>query len=430
MIKNKKITHIMTILLIVMLLFILNYMNLAYANTNIDSAYLYTTGNCGRLLNYKGVEVIAHYVEYKKDGVAYPAYCLDKTKSGVEDNKPYTVSVQEMINDVELWKIIINGYPYKSIEQLGVANKEEAFLATKQAIYCYIHGNNPADYSPIGEAGNRTLNALKNILANAQNSTETKISNTITINRVSEKWEQDSIDKNYVSKTYSILKEGQIKDYQITIESEDGTKLGGIKVTDETNKEKNTFNPNENFKILIPIKEMKENKQIKINVKAEIETKPILYGKAPNSGLQDYALTTATYEDGTGYINEEYQKNDTKIKIIKQDSKTAEKLEGVEFEVLNENKEVIYSGLKTNKNGEIILENLIPQKYFIKETKTIDGYEIYDKLIEVNVGLNEELTVTINNNQEEKPTIEKIQKNQQELEIKEKNCKKLPVTGK
>ena len=422
MIKNKKIIHIMTVLLIVMLLFILNFMSLTYANSNINSAYLYASGDCGKLLKYKGIEVIVKYVEYQNGGVSYPAYCLDKTKPGVDENSPYTVSIQDMINDIGLWKIIINGYPYKSIEQLGVANKEEAFTATKQAIYCYIHGNNPDDYSPIGEAGNRTLNALKNILTNAQNSTETKISNTITINRVSEKWEQDSIDKNYVSRTYSIKKEGQIKDYKINIENEDGTQLGGVKITDEKNNEKNTFNSNENFKILIPIKEMTNDKKIKINVEAKIETKPILYGKAPNAGRQDYALTAGTYEDGTGYINEEYEKNKTKIKIIKQDSQTGERLENVEFELLNENEEVIYSGLKTNENGEVMIENLIPQKYFIKETKTIDGYEIYDKLIAVNIGLNEELTVTVNNNKEDKPTVEK---KQQELIVK-----KLPVTGK
>ena len=422
MIKNKKITHIMTVVLIIMLLFILNFMSLTYANSNINSAYLYDSGDCGKLLKYKGIEVIVKYVEYQNDGVSYPAYCLDKTKPGVDENSPYTVSIQDMINDVELWKIIINGYPYKSIEQLGVANKEEAFTATKQAIYCYIHGNNPDDYSPIGDAGNRTLNALKNILTNAQNSTETKISNTITINRVSEKWEQDSIDKNYVSKIYSIKKEGQIKDYKINIENEDGTQLGGIKITDEKNNEKNTFNPNEKFKILIPIKEMTNDKKIKINVEAKIETKPILYGKAPDAGRQDYALTAGTYEDGTGYIKEEYEKNETKIKIIKQDSQTGERLENVEFELLNENEEIIYSGLKTNENGEVIIENLIPQKYFIKETKTIDGYEIYDKLIAVNIGLNEELTVTVNNNKEDKPTVEK---KQQELAVK-----KLPVTGK
>ena len=251
----------MTVVLIIMLLFILNFMSLTYANSNINSAYLYASGDCGKLLKYKGIEVIVKYVEYQNDGVSYPAYCLDKTKPGVDENSPYTVSIQDMINDVELWKIIINGYPYKSIEQLGVANKEEAFTATKQAIYCYIHGNNPDDYSPIGDAGNRTLNALKNILTNAQNSTETKISNTITINRVSEKWEQDSIDKNYVSKIYSIKKEGQIKDYKINIENEDGTQLGGIKITDEKNNEKNTFNPNEKFKILIPIKEMTNDKK-------------------------------------------------------------------------------------------------------------------------------------------------------------------------
>ena len=337
MIKNKRVVHIATILLVIMLLFLLSFMNLTFANSNINSAYLYSTGNCGNLLKYKGIDVIVSYIEYQNDGISYPAYCMDKTKVGAENDNPYTVSIQEMINDVGLWKIIINGYPYKSIEQLGVANKEEAFTATKQAIYCYIHGNNPADYSPIGEAGNRTLNALKNILANAQNSTENKISNTITINRISEKWEQDSINKNYVSKTFSILKEGQIKDYKINIENKNGTELGGIKVTDESNNEKNTFNPDENFKILIPIKEMTDNKEIKINVEAEIATKPILYGKAPDASLQDYALTAATYEDGTGYINEEYEKNQTKIKIIKQDSQTGARLKDVEFELLNEN---------------------------------------------------------------------------------------------
>ena len=66
-----------------------------------------------------------------------------------------------MIQDVGLWRRIVNGYPYKSIQELGVANKEEAFTATKQAVYCYLHENTPEDYEPIGEAGQRTLNALK-----------------------------------------------------------------------------------------------------------------------------------------------------------------------------------------------------------------------------------------------------------------------------
>ena len=427
--KRKITIHIISILLIMMTFNFLQIMNFVYANTGtnekkeetrstLNSAYIYSTGDCGSLLKYKGTIVKVSYVEYKDEGVSYPAYCLDKTKPGAETN-PYTVTVQDRINDVELWKVLINGYPYKTIEQLGVSNKEEAFTATKQAIYCCIHGNNPQDYEPIGEAGIRTLNALNNILDNAKNSIQTQISNTITIDRLSEKWDQDKMEKDYISKTYSVSAQGEIESYKIEIENE--LDIEGIKITDENNKEKQEFAEGENFKVLIPIKNITRDAKIKIQVESTIETKPVLYGKSPDSSYQDYALTTATYENGTGYINEQYQKNETKIVIIKQDAQTKEKLENVEFELLNENKDVIYSNLKTDKEGKIILENLIPQKYYIKETKTLDGYEAYEDLIEVDINLNEELTVTVNNSKEEEPTIEKISK--------EKEVRKLPVTG-
>ena len=50
--------------------------------------------------------------------------------------------------------------PYKTVEELGVANQKEAYLATKQAVYCYLDNRNVEEYSGIGEAGTRTLNAL------------------------------------------------------------------------------------------------------------------------------------------------------------------------------------------------------------------------------------------------------------------------------
>ena len=80
---------------------------------NIDSANIYKTGDCGGLLRYKGVDVKVSYVQYSHEGVDYPAYCLDKTKPGAE-NGEYTVSVNQMIQDVGLWRRIINGYPYKT----------------------------------------------------------------------------------------------------------------------------------------------------------------------------------------------------------------------------------------------------------------------------------------------------------------------------
>ena len=161
------------------------------------------------------------------------------------------MSINSAIKDVGLWRRIINGYPYKTIKELGVENKEEAFTATKQAIYCYIHGNNPEDYGAIGSAGQRTLNAMKNIINNAQNSNETQISNTITINRIDSEWKQDSIDKSYAYKVYSVQAGSSIMNYTVDVTKEGSESIGGIKITDENNQEKSEFSPNEKFIVII-----------------------------------------------------------------------------------------------------------------------------------------------------------------------------------
>ena len=334
--------------------------------------------------------------------------------------------MQDAIKDVGLWRIIINGYPYKSLEELGVANKEEAFTATKQAVYCYIHGNQLQDYEAIGEAGERTLNAMHKIVNAAQNSNETKISSTIQINKEDEEWKIDKTDSKYVSKIFSVLAGASIKNYSIKVSKENAQDIGGIKVTDLENTEKTEFVSNEKFKVLIPIKNMAEAGDIKLTVESKVQTKPILYGVAPNSSKQDYALTALTYEDGSGEIKDQYPKNETKIIILKEDTQTKEKIEGVEFELLDENKNVIYTDLKTDKDGKIEINNLLPGKYYLKETKAKEGYEIYEEFIEMEISLQEQYTVRVNNKKEEKPKIE-IEKTKQSKEVT--TVKKLPVTG-
>ena len=351
---------------------------------------------------------------------------MDKTKPGAEKGE-YTVSINSAINDVGLWRRIVNGYPYKTLEQLGVNNKEEAFTATKQAIYCYIHGNNPDDYGAIGEAGNRTLQAMKKIIYDAQNSSETKISSTLTINKISSEWEQDSIEKNYVSKVFNVTAGANISSYKIEIENENAQNLGGIKLTDSNNNEKSEFSPNEKFKILIPIKNLTNNGKINLKVTSTVETKPVLYGTAPDSGHQDYALTAATFENGKGETKDDYYKNETKIIIVKKDTETENYIQGVEFELLDKDKNVVYSDLKTDENGRIEIDNLIPGEYYIRETKEAEGYQRYEQLINVKADLNQEVTVTVNNTKEEKPQIET--KTQNSKSISNKVVKKLPVTG-
>lgn len=367
---------------------------------------------------------------------------MDKNKKGVDNQLSYSVSVEDAIADVKLWRIIINGYPYKTIEQLGCKTKEEAFSATKQAIYCYIHGNNPSDYGAIGEAGQRALNALHQILNEANKCTETQISNTINIQKEQDNFKVDDKEKQYVSKIYSIKSNGTITNYKISLQSLEVELPEGIKITNLNNTPKQEFLQNEKFKILIPIKNLTKEANFNILVSTKINSKPVLYGRSANTSYQDYALTAATYEDANGKTQDKYFKNETKVKIVKQDQKTQKRLENVEFNIYDCNKQIIYSNLKTNKNGEIEISNFLPGKYYIQETNAKDGYILNNQLIEFNISFNQELTLTINNLFKDIPEEEKEQKEitktveQMEIEQKVPNktvsetiVRKLPVTG-
>ena len=286
------------------------------------------------------------------------------------------------------------------------------------------------------------MRALNQILNNANQSTETQISNIVKIIKEKNNFEVDEIEKEYVSKTYSIQADTEIKNYKVELTKSETELQEGIKITDMKNNIKGEFTPNEKFKVLIPIKNLTKEAKFNIQIDTKINSKPVLYGKAENTAYQDYALTAATYENATGNTKDIYYKNETKIKIIKQDQETKERLENVEFNILDNNKNIIYANLKTNNKGEIQINNLIPGKYYIQETSSKDGYILDEKLIEINVKLNEELTVTINNLFEKRPkdepeetetteTIKQVeiiherpQKTKSETVVK-----KLPVTG-
>lgn len=398
----------------------------------IDTAYIYENKKTEGLLMWKGLKIHTHLAVYKKDGKEYPAYCMNRELLGVEIGRSQTVDVKKLVNNVMVWRAIINGYPYKSISELGCNTEEEAYLATKQAVYCMLTNRDVNEYSAIGEAGERTLNALKTIVNNARNSNQTKVSSELTVNEQEKLWKIDNLDSSYISKTFLVTANTSMSKYTVNVKN---LNIEGYKLVDQNNKEKTEFSNSEKFKILIPIQEVKQDGNFSIEVSAQVATKPVFYGESRDSGLQSYALTGYTYEEGTGSKKVYYTKNETKIIITKTDDKTGKKLEGVEFELLDKNQNKIYTEITTNKDGIATIDNLLPGIYYIRETKTLEGYQLYSKLIKVELELNEETTVNVINSEKE-PEIYKEEK-KTELAVKEKksNIKvketgpKLPKTG-
>ena len=398
----------------------------------IDTAYIYANKKTNGLLMWKGLRIHTHLAVYKKDGKEYPAYCMDRELPGVEIGRTQTVDVKQLVNNVMVWRAIINGYPYKSISELGCNTEEEAYLATKQAVYCMLTNRDVNEYSAIGEAGERTLNALKTIVNNARNSNQTKVSSELTVNEQEKLWKIDNLDSSYISKTFSVTANASMSKYTVNVKN---LNIDGYKLVDQNNKEKTGFSNSEKFKILIPIQEVKQDGNFSIEVSAQVATKPVFYGESRDSGLQSYALTGYTYEDGTGSKKVYYTKNETKIIITKIDDKTGKKLEGVEFELLDKDQNKIYTEITTNKDGIATIDNLLPGIYYIRETKTLEGYQLYSKLIKVELELNEETTVNVINSEkepeiykEEKKTELAVKEEKSSIKVKE-TAPKLPKTG-
>jgi uncharacterized surface anchored protein len=413
----------------------------AVTEVNVNQTNLYEKKVCDRYLKYNGVAIKTTYVVYKNGEVEYPAYCLNVDLPGVGELGSYDVNTQEKVTDVGLWRIIINGYPYKTIQELGVDTEEEAFTATKQAVYCYLFDRDINKYEANGAKGEKTLKALNQILENASKETSNQVANIVNIKTTCEDWEEDEINNKYVSKTYYVEANASFSDYTITAsEFPEGTIIA-----DTSNNEKSTFSSGEKFKVLIPISSLLNDGNFTLNVKTKLNTKPVIYGKSTLANAQNYALTAYSYEDASGIYEEKYQENKTKIKILKKDKETQESLKGVEFALLDENKNVVYSSLLTDENGEIVLSNVMPGKYFLQEINGLQGYSTYEELLEINANFNQTITVIVNNEKEEitikenpeedKITVESYAKQTEVKTVKEVEVvevvmqKKLPVTG-
>lgn len=402
------------IVLLILLIIIFNFVILINTVQAVEGEQIriYTKGEFKRIIKYNGIIVKTAHAVYEKNGQEYPVYCLNKDLHGVgEYVATYEVTEQGKITDIGLWRVIINGYPYKTLEQLEVTNEDEAYTATKQAIYCYIYNRGTENYSAIGDSGNRVINAINKILENAKKSTETTDSQIQVIQ--DENWNVE--ENKYISKKYEIKSNINISKFLVDLENYPKDS----KITNLENQEKKEFNSNEQFKILIPIDSLENDGQLKIKIHTKLETKPIFFGKAPSSDLQDYALTAFSYEDIDTEIYQKYEKNSTKIIINKQDKETQEMLKGAKFEILDKDKNTIEIA-ETNDEGQIILDKINPGIYYVKEIEAPNGYQKNDEIVKVEIKINEIQTIKIENNKNIIPQLPKI-----EIEAVEK----LPVTG-
>ena len=83
--------------------------------------------------------------------------------------------------------------------------------------------------------------------------------------------------------------------------------------------------------------------------------------------------------------------------MLKQDGDTERPLQGAVFNLLDQNKSILYSELTTNENGIIEISDLAPGIYYLEEAFAPNGYYGYDELIKVDTTTKELVEIIVDN---------------------------------
>lgn len=198
-------------------------------------------------------------------------------------------------------------------------------------------------------------------------------------------------NKYYILNTESrtiTLEANQIK----TIKFENEKKKGQIKVIKVDLDNNEVKIPNVEFEVLNQEGKVVDKLITDANGEAVSKRLPIdeQYTIRETKTLEEYVLTEETQivtlqQDQITDVKFENEKKKGQIEVYKLDAENKEiKLEGVEFQVINSNGEVLET-IRTNKDGYAITSRIPIGEYKFKEAKTDTMHILNDKVVKVDV---------------------------------------------
>ena len=390
---KKNIKKIMAVIMLI-IISISNIQSIVMAKEIGDSAKLKKIGVCHTNIQFKfssgWSDVKCHYIGYTDGGNTYPAYCISHGLDGVDELGSYSVDLTKILDDEKIYRVIINGFPYKSASQLGVEDDYDAYMATKQAINCVMLGRDVrAVYRGNNSAGNKVVDAIYNLTQIGRNGSQTFSTPNINISRVGEVVESGNdfiqefkVNSNIQMSTYDIVATANMP--------------SGSYIADTSGNARTNFSAGNNFELVIPKSSMNKDINTTINITTKCKTYPVFFGKTTVSGSQNYAISSDPYGDYAGKTTLNVKTNTGIIKINKTDDETHKPIQGVTFQLLKEDGTIV-ANTTTNENGVATFSSLYRGKYILKETATNEKYILNTKEFEVDVEYNKTTTVDIEN---------------------------------
>jgi len=325
---------------------------------------------------------------YDEEGNKNPAFCVDPNKAGPGEYfaGKYDLNVAGAETNEKIAAIINNSIPYKTYQELGVNSEEEAYAATKAAIWCVIGVSQYTDRgkwnAPDKPQVTALFNKLVDLALNNPEPVKAAVYGTIKVDEEPVEEENYFVQRFQVQETSNSGK--KITKYKVELT---GDYPVGTIITGEDGIEKTQFKGDETFAIRIPKTSVPVGGSVEANVKisANLYSNVILIGK-PLNGLdgkvQDMEIgmpnqpITINAKMVIGVPDIPGNPGDGKLKVIKLDATdNATPLAGVTFDCYNAQGHLIDTGT-TDESG--IWEPNITESgtYTVVERSTNNRYQL------------------------------------------------------
>ena len=364
-----------------------------------------------------------NYVNAKGEIKEIPAYCVNPNTTGV----PQTVDVGESIeylaeektSDPKVLGIVANGYPTRSLEELGLENKYQGYYATKMALWCYLLSNWDINNLKVNSAlsgvelqrAQKMLAAAKDIYARGTAWNEV-LSPEVTCTPDRDTAYEVTIDgKQYKQQVFTFWSKTWVCDYAVEVSFTDpGSVPRGTRIVDMNNRDITTITTEGTgdgyagkFKVLYPLESVEgETGSVQLSFRTHVYKYAVFYAicqeKDEYGELQNYVVDTDPTTEMdlstfSNYADQPVEEYDTGLRIIKYETGTEIPISGARFEVVGPDGDSVGTFV-TNGDGRIeiplsksgnytVIEREAPQHYMISEEPAQNVTVVYDEVAEV-----------------------------------------------